>query len=132
MIEPIIGLYVFTGYGLNIRIWCAWIKKNLGKKCFKILLFPSEDDRLQQEHLVGLQPEDEELIGGSWSNQEEDESDSLNVFPSSGPEILIETTPTTLKKKKTAISGKPPVASTSDPWQTRNQSFFLFSIDAYT
>lgn len=50
--------------------------------------------------MVALQPDDNFV--SHW-NDDDDDHDNVSVFPSSAPEILIETTPTTTKKRK---SGK--------------------------
>ncbi|RWS28174.1 transcriptional repressor protein YY1-like isoform X2 [Leptotrombidium deliense] len=60
--------------------------------------------------MVALQPDEEQVVA-DWSNQEDDESDSIAVFPSSAPEILIETTPTTTKKRKSTNSASVPVSN---------------------
>lgn len=49
--------------------------------------------------MIALQPDDDHF--GHWND--DDDHDNVNVFPSSAPEILIETTPTTTKKRKPGI-----------------------------
>lgn len=56
--------------------------------------------------MVALQPDDEHIVG-DWSNQDDDnENDNVTVFPSSAPEILIETTVNTSTKKRKSTTGK--------------------------
>ena len=54
-------------------------------------------DDLDQEPLVALNPNDE-LMSNDWSN-DADEND-VAVFPSSAPEVMVETTSTISKKRK--------------------------------
>jgi len=58
------------------------------------------DDRSRQ--MVALQPDDHHFVH-HW-NDEDDEHNDVSVFPSSAPEIMIETTPTTTKKRRAASS----------------------------
>lgn len=54
---------------------------------------------LDSRQMIALQPDDDHF--GHWND--DDDHDNVNVFPSSAPEILIETTPTTTKKRKPGI-----------------------------
>ncbi|XP_054161526.1 transcriptional repressor protein YY1-like isoform X2 [Oppia nitens] len=49
--------------------------------------------------MVALQPDDDHF--GHWNDDDDDHND-VSVFPSSAPEILIETTPTNTKKRRSA------------------------------
>lgn len=51
--------------------------------------------------MVALQPDEEQFVG-SWND--DDDEDNIPVIPASAPEILIETTPTATKKRKSASS----------------------------
>jgi hypothetical protein len=57
------------------------------------------DDRSRQ--MVALQPDEDHFVS-HWNDEDEDH-DHVSVFPSSAPEILIETTPTTTKKRRSGI-----------------------------
>jgi hypothetical protein len=57
------------------------------------------DDRSRQ--MVALQPDEDHFVS-HW-NDDDDDHDHVSVFPSSAPEILIETTPTTTKKRRSGI-----------------------------
>jgi len=73
----------------------------------------NSEDRLNRDEMVSLQADEE--LAEEWNNQEDDESDNANVFPSSAPEILIETTPAVTKKRKSNSSNKP-------SWLTSNNN----------
>jgi len=60
----------------------------------------NDDDRSRQ--MVALQPDEDHLVS-HW-NDDDDDHDHVSVFPSSAPEIIIETTPTTTKKRRSASS----------------------------
>jgi len=60
----------------------------------------NDDDRSRQ--MVALQPDEDHFVS-HWNDDDEDH-DHVSVFPSSAPEILIETTPTTTKKRRSGSS----------------------------
>lgn len=64
----------------------------------------NQDDDLDSEQMVALHP-GEEFIGAEWSN-DCDENDVS--FPSSAPEVLIETssTPSSARKRKANVSSR--------------------------
>jgi hypothetical protein len=54
------------------------------------------------DHIGSLHTDDEHIIGGDhWANDDDDD-DHVNVFPSSAPEVLIETTAPATRKRKAA------------------------------
>ena len=106
------------------EVYCEGTSRNIKSSCHLVpcsfcfsrpissfasvcLFFPLHDafldedsltqDDLDQEPLVALNPNDE-LMSNDWSN-DADEND-VAVFPSSAPEVMVETTSTISKKRK--------------------------------
>lgn len=54
----------------------------------------SHSDSGDQEQMIALNPNDDHLITADWSRSNDgDENDNVSDFPSSAPEVMIETSP---------------------------------------
>ncbi|XP_053214933.1 zinc finger protein 19-like [Panonychus citri] len=89
--------------------------------------FDAENRLDHGEPLVSLGTDDDNLndhLNDDWSNQDDDESDNVSVFPSSAPDLMLETGRDLSKKRKQSPS---PSSKDASDWFMSNSNCDLIA-----